>query len=232
MKRFARGSEWRKWDLHVHSPETKLSDRYARKEGKPNWDRFCQIIHDSDVQAIGITDYFSLDNFFIVKEKYRLLYRKSEKVLFPNLELRLNEAVNIPSEVVNFHIIFPPDLSREMATEFLSSLKTQITDENDKKQSCAQLKTNEDFKKATVSRDDIKKAIESTFGRNAVITDHCLLIAAASEIRADSGSKRKMYLADEIDKFSSGIFGNRSNTVNDRHNGATDFRRNGASEKG
>ncbi|MEN6320609.1 MAG: TrlF family AAA-like ATPase [Syntrophaceae bacterium] len=211
MRRFARGSEWRKWDLHIHSPGTKQNDRYAKKEGKPDWDRFCRIIHESDVQAIGITDYFSLDNFFNVKEKYRLLYPRAEKVLFPNLELRLNESVNTSSEFVNFHIIFPPTLSSDTATKFLNSLKTQITDENNKQRSCAELKTSEDFKKATVSRDDIKEAIENTFGKK-IITDHCLLITAASDIRVEAGNKRKKPLADEIDKFSDGFFGNPKNT--------------------
>lgn len=213
MKRFARGSEWRKWDLHVHPPGTKLSDEYELRNGKLDWDRFCQIIYGSDVQAIGIADYFSLDGFFAFKESYEHLYPDSEKVFFPNLELRLNEAVNKATEVVDFHIIFPPDLSREKATEFLSELKTQNTDAKDKKQSCAQLETREDFEKATVSRDGINTAIECTFGKKAVATDHFILIAAVnnSGIRADTGSKRKMYLADEIDKLANGFFGNPAN---------------------
>src|SRR5665648_359150 len=140
MKRFQRGSEWRKWDLHVHPPGIKLNDGYESKDGELDWDRFCQVIHDCDVQAIGITDYFSLDRFFDFKEHYVRLYPHSEKVFFPNLELRLNEAVNRATEVVDFHVIFPPDLSRQKATDFLCGLKTQNTDDKDLKQSCAQLK--------------------------------------------------------------------------------------------
>jgi hypothetical protein len=29
MKDYGRGSEWRRWDLHIHTPETKKNDRYA-----------------------------------------------------------------------------------------------------------------------------------------------------------------------------------------------------------
>jgi hypothetical protein len=214
MKRFARGSEWRKWDLHVHPPGTKLGNGYDLKDGKPDWDRFCQLIHESDVQAIGIADYFSLDGFFAFKENYDRLYPRSEKAFFPNLELRLNETVNKATELVDFHIIFPPDLSSEKATEFLSYLQTQHTDDKDKKQSCAQLRTHDDFEKSTVSREDIKTAIKFTYGPKAVPTDNFLLIAAVnnSGIRADTGSKRKMNLADEIDKFANGFFGNPTNT--------------------
>ncbi len=211
MKRFARGSEWRKWDLHVHPPGTKLNDGYEPKDSGPDWDRFCEVVHDSEVQAIGIADYFSLDGFFAFKARYDRLFPKSKKVFFPNLELRLNEAVNAATEVVDFHVIFPPDLTPEQAEEFLNNLKTQNTDDKDKQQSCAQLKTRKDFEKATVSRADIKTAIDSTFGKQATGTDHFLLIAATN-IRADTGSKRKMNLADEIDKFADGFFGNPKNT--------------------
>jgi hypothetical protein len=214
MKCFPRGSEWRKWDLHVHPPGTKLNDNYEPKGGKPDWDRFCKAVHDSDVQAIGITDYFSLDGFFVFKESYDRLYSDCDKVFFPNLELRLNEAVNSATEVVDFHVIFPPDLTREKAEEFLGALKTQSTDGKGKKQSCAHLKTRDDFEKATVSRDDLQNAIDCTYGQKAVWTDHFLLIVAvnSSGIRADSSSKRKMNLADEIDKFADGCFGNPANT--------------------
>jgi len=27
--KYPRGAEWRKWDLHVHTPNTKLDDRYV-----------------------------------------------------------------------------------------------------------------------------------------------------------------------------------------------------------
>lgn len=214
MKCFSRGSEWRKWDLHVHPPGTKLSDGYKRKSEDLDWDRFCKSIHDSDVEAFGITDYFSFDSFFAFKENYQRLYPESHKIFFPNLELRLNEAVNKATEVVDFHIIFPPNLSQEEANEFLRELKTQSTDSSEKKLSCAQLKNRDDFTRATVSREDIKAAIETTYGKKAVQSDHVLLIAAAnnSGIRADTKSQRKMNLADEIDKFANGFFGNPANS--------------------
>jgi len=214
VKRYSRGSEWRKWDLHVHPPGTKLNDGYELKDGAPNWDRFCKVIHDSDVQAIGITDYFSLDGYFAFKENYDRLHLDSDKVFFPNLELRLNETVNSASEIVDFHVIFPPGLTREKATQFLGALKTQTTDVNGRQQCCSELATSKDFEKPTVSRKDIREAVDAVYGPKAVWTDHFLLVAAAnnSGIRADSGSTRKKYLADEIDKLANACFGNPGNT--------------------
>ena len=93
VQKFPRGSEWRKWDLHVHTPGTKLSDDYSlseldqeeinrvnelyeRCENKlvnvcldeesiKEWLFWVDYIHNSDVSLIGVTDYFSLENFFL-----------------------------------------------------------------------------------------------------------------------------------------------------------------------
>jgi hypothetical protein len=49
MKRYPAGSEWRKWDLHVHIPGTRLNDNYEPKGGAPDWDRFADALESSDV---------------------------------------------------------------------------------------------------------------------------------------------------------------------------------------
>lgn len=214
MKRFPRGSVWRKWDLHVHPPRTKLADAYDSKDGEPDWARFCKWIHDSDVQAIGIADYFSLDGYFAFKDQYNRCYPDSDKVIFPNLELRLNETVNQAVELVDFHIILRPDLTHDKATEFLRELKTQRTDDQGRKQSCADLRSHDDYDSATVSRDDLANAIKKTWGEKAVWTDHVVTVAAANNngIRADTGNKRKMIISDEVDKVANCFFGSSANT--------------------
>ncbi len=214
MKRFPRGSEWRKWDLHIHPPGTTLADGYDKKNGQMDWERFCKWIHESDVDAVGITDYFSLDGFFAFKDNYNRLYPQSVKVFFPNLELRLNESVNRAADLVDFHVIFPPSLSRKQADEFLRNLKTQQADSNDRNISCAELQTRDDFESASISRDGLKTAVQNTYGKGAIYTNHLLFIAAInnSGLRPDTSSKRKMKLSDEIDKIAHGFFGNPTNT--------------------
>ena len=56
-----RGSEWRKWDLHLHAPGTKQNDQFTVPADGDVWGEYCRRLHDSDVQAFGITDYFSDD---------------------------------------------------------------------------------------------------------------------------------------------------------------------------
>src|ERR1044072_6204459 len=95
---FPRGSEWRKWDLHVHGP-----GRKPNGDSDEAWVEFCQVIADSDVEVIGITDYFSLENFFHAKQRFTELQPESRKVLLPNLELRLADSVNKNGEQIELH---------------------------------------------------------------------------------------------------------------------------------
>lgn len=205
MTNFPQGSEWRKWDLHVHSPGTKLSDGY---DPDPSFERFVDILERSDVQAFGITDYWSLDNFFAVKESFERKYPHSKKVLFPNLELRLNDIVNKADESVELHLLFRPDLSKAMAETFLRALHTEITDHDDRAKPCFEL-SGDDFKRATVTRLQVQDAIDKAFGRGATRIDHVLVVVPANNNgnRAESGKARKANIADQIDKFCDAYFG-------------------------
>ena len=127
-KRFPGGSEWRKWDLHVHLPGTKLSDNYEKKEGKPDWDRFADIIEASDVAVFGITDYWSAEQTLEFIEYYKSKFPNSEKLLLVNVEFRLNETVNGSVQMVDYHVIFRDTVDAAKIKEYLSKLLTQITD--------------------------------------------------------------------------------------------------------
>lgn len=107
IKTWPRGSEWRKWDLHLHAPGTKLNDQF-KINGSDVWDEYCRRLHDSDVQAFGITDYFSADCYFSTNKEFRKRYPDSGKIFFPNIELRTNYVVNKAAQEVNVHLIFNP----------------------------------------------------------------------------------------------------------------------------
>ncbi len=208
---YPRGSEWRKWDLHVHLPGTKLSDGYEHTGDV--LDKFCEDIENSDVEVIGITDYFSVNGYFNFTEKFFEKYPDSTKVFFPNIELRLNESVNQVQEEVNFHVLFPPDITHAKAQEFLSKLKTELTDGNDRHKPCTELATG-DYESATVTRKSVEEAVELTFGKKADRQDKLLIITAANNdgVRAQRGRNRKLNISDQIDKFSDGYFGGSQNT--------------------
>lgn len=210
-RRYERGSQWRRWDLHVHAPGTKLCDGYAKSEGGPDWAHFCQTIYESEVAAIAITDYFSLDSYFEVVERFTEAYPDDHRLFLPNLELRLPEILNKDGQSVNLHLIFRPTLTKAEATKFLMSLSTEITvGKASKTVVCAELSTKAEFESATVSRSSIDSAIQHTFGKRAIRQDHLLVVTSAKGdgIRPGGrGSKmRKAALSDEIDKYSDAFF--------------------------
>jgi len=97
-KHFSEGSLWRRWDLHIHVPETKLSDGYTC-DGDV-WDEYIDQLEKSPVQVFGITDYFSSDGYFALVDKYNEKYPDTDKVFFPNVEFRLT-ATNRRSSTIS-----------------------------------------------------------------------------------------------------------------------------------
>jgi len=81
-----RGSKWRKWDLHIHTPA-------SNGDKSDNWvNEFIKALNSSDVEVFAITDYFTLDGY-----KTLLKYKdKIRKILFPGIELRLEDSI-LPS---------------------------------------------------------------------------------------------------------------------------------------
>ena len=212
--KWKRGSEWRKWDLHLHAPGTKLNDQFGVNRDD-TWDEYCRVLHQSDVEVFGITDYFSGDVYFKTIEEFKQRYPDSEKVFFCNIELRLSDVVNPADEEVNIHLIFNstrPDFEKTIQF-FLRALKTNKTEGEGRKVNASELSKISDFESATTTRESIRIALEETFGKDADLLDHLLIITAANNngIRAKSGRKRKLLITYEIDKFSHGFFGNAGN---------------------
>ena len=101
------GSIWRRWDPHIHTPGTVLNDQFGDEEA---WEDFLQRIEESNplIEVLGITDYYSLDNYEkagTFKDAGRIA---GVKLLFPNVELRyaVGTAKGAP---INFHLMVSPD---------------------------------------------------------------------------------------------------------------------------
>ena len=88
--RWTRGSEWRRWDLHVHTPEGILVLLF----NELTWDQYVTAIESAAAEAvisvIGVTDYMTLDGY------EKLLSEKNAKgrlsivdLLIPNIEFRM-----------------------------------------------------------------------------------------------------------------------------------------------
>ena len=101
------GSLWRRWDPHVHSPDTILNDQFRHPDP---WDKFFNCLEQLSptVEAIGLTDYYLLENYEktrAAKEAGRL---PDVRLIFPNVEMRLAITAE-RSKPVNLHLLIAPD---------------------------------------------------------------------------------------------------------------------------
>lgn len=123
INKYHKGAEWRRWDLHIHTPGTKKNDRFSGATLDEKWDNFIQTINSSPepISVVGITDYFCIQNYF----KFKSLVEngtitKQFDLILPNIELRITPiAVSSP---VNIHCIFNPDIADQIEDRFLSNL--------------------------------------------------------------------------------------------------------------
>lgn len=128
-----RGSEWHKWDLHVHTKGTNKNDCYI----SPTFDEFCKELFSkaikNNISAIGITDYYSIDNYKKVIEYQNTIAdncnfseeeREIIKAIFiiPNVELRLLPVTD-KGRLVNIHMLFNPDYVGDLDNDFFNELK-------------------------------------------------------------------------------------------------------------
>lgn len=203
---FERGSEWRKWDLHIHTPQTKLNNRYS-----DNWDAFIKKIESSDVSVFGITDYFSIDNYIGFLQKFKRKYPNSKKVFFPNIEFRL-DSKNSRDEHIQLHVIFNNKTDGDNIKEHLTRVKLVSTDNSNltKKYCTDEDLTNIGFDKAMVKLDDLTAVLKDGFPINEY-----LIIGVANgygSLRPEKNDGRGSEYAKELDKICDGFFGNSSNT--------------------
>lgn len=57
-----RGSEWRRWDLHVHTPAS-FENQFE------SWDDYLAALREiKGVSVLGVTDYFFIDGYKKIRE--------------------------------------------------------------------------------------------------------------------------------------------------------------------
>ncbi|MFT4849275.1 MAG: ABC-type lipoprotein export system ATPase subunit [Sediminicola sp.] len=214
-----KGSQWQRWDLHLHTPFTKLANAYKGKDEfgtwdeEKIWDEYIKILHESPVQAFGITDYFSCDNYFKLIEKYNNKYPDSAKVFFPNIELRYSEAISRKETNPDVHIIFDNDqkiCSQKQINKFLSNLPVLGSNHNDADVCCTDLESEREFESSSITIKCLKDALIKTFGTSK---PYLIVFPANNDgVRStDSQSPRKVKASDTMDELADLFFGNSKN---------------------
>lgn len=121
-----RGSEWRKWDLHVHTPKS-IVQEYGGDTDEA-WEAYITALEalPSEVKVLGINDYIFVDGYEKVldfKTKGRL---KNIDLILPVIELRVDKFVgNADLNRINYHVIFSDDVSvATIKSQFIASLSS------------------------------------------------------------------------------------------------------------
>ncbi len=146
-KDHSKGSSWHKWDLHVHTPYT-----YSNKEYQCSEEDFIQKLCDSQIDCIGLTNYFKFnEKEFELKEK---IEKRGIKVFY-NLEVRLDYQ-NKEDQCLDFHIIFSDKVTQQEIDNFLRNADANVGGTEKK---LADLEK-DDFDKAVVNFDQLLECLE------------------------------------------------------------------------
>lgn len=122
---FPKGAEWRKWDLHVHTPYS-LVHHFKGATIKQQWEQFITDLEflPEEFKVIGINDYLFIDGYRKIID-----YRKEGRLqnfntILPVVEFRIRKfAGHKDFKRVNFHVIFSDELSPDIIqNQFLNGL--------------------------------------------------------------------------------------------------------------
>lgn len=131
MIKTTRGSEWNKWDLHIHTPASffwkgsKKLNEMTDVEKVEEIKSFIAKINESDVQVFCLMDYWTFDWYTELQEYLIKNPGELNKTVFPGMELRVECPVDYR---LNIHCILSDKLSKQELIDFKSELYIRSID--------------------------------------------------------------------------------------------------------
>jgi hypothetical protein len=135
---YPRGSEWRRWDLQVHTPYSALNNGFGNDflaYAKKLIEKACQ----DEIAVVGVTDYFTIQGYAALRQLLadtptlaalvgdEVAAKAARLLVLPNIELRTSIIVRDPKGTdsrVNFHVIFADTVAPDDIEEhFLREVK-------------------------------------------------------------------------------------------------------------
>ena len=147
-----RGSEWKKWDLHLHSI-------YNNIKGCGDYngisdEQFIEKIKKEDIKVVGLTNYINFSN-----KDFELAKKLRDKgiVVFYNLELRLTN-LNDEEQLSDYHIIFSDELSPQNIKDVLANIIVKV---GHTEKTANSITDKNDFQRAAVDFEELHKVLSS-----------------------------------------------------------------------
>jgi hypothetical protein len=101
---FPRGAEWRRWDLHVHTPASfqwNGGKRFAQMDAAEEAafvESAIGALTNSECCAFGIMDYWTFDGFKKLRKAIQDGMPLRDTTLFPGVELRVEPRTRKPEK--------------------------------------------------------------------------------------------------------------------------------------
>jgi hypothetical protein len=102
-----RGSEWRRWEPHIHAPGTVMNNQFT---GPNAWNDYLTALEQAipAIEAVAVTDYYVTDTYEEVRRRKETGRLPAVQLIFPNVELRLDVATS-KGGFVNLHLFVSPE---------------------------------------------------------------------------------------------------------------------------
>lgn len=127
MRTFPKGSEWRLWDLHIHTPASYsykggCFSGMSAEEKSVAITKIIANINESDVAVYAINDYWTFDGYFELRKAHKA-GEIIHKTVFPAIELRIESATR---HRLNIHVIFSDKLTDQQLNDFKGQLRLRL----------------------------------------------------------------------------------------------------------
>lgn len=151
-----KGSEWNKWDLHLHSPMTWLANKYTDSS---DIKAYVRKLGEQHLSLVAVTNYFYFqqNELELIRDEIRL--QGLSITVLGNVEFRLDQQ-NKDEAFLNVHVLFSDKLSTEKINEILSRLPLKLTDGSGRKIYCCEKDVQESGQKVDTIVVDFSQLID------------------------------------------------------------------------
>lgn len=165
---YERGSEWRQWDLHIHTPASfhwsgeKFDSDPNSEKNRDLVDEMIKALNSAKPAVFALMDYWTFEGWFALKKRLREPDApRLTKTVFPGIELRLMAPMK---GRLNAHVLFSNAIADQALNDFKSALQVETIERplsNDCLISLARmvgedLLQSKGIKKHEVDADDVK----------------------------------------------------------------------------
>lgn len=128
-KLFPRGSEWRVWDLHIHTPASFQweGEKFSGVEvhDAKLVDAMIEAMNTAEPAVFAIMDYWTFDGWFKLQKRLKEPDApKLLKTVFPGIELRITGPDGMR---LNVHALFSDEIAEQHLRDFKSALRLELT---------------------------------------------------------------------------------------------------------